>query len=163
MPVTHRNVRYNCRIISYNKRILLIRPKLSLANDGNYREMRCRLIFILICQNSLRGSGSCFGCPTNYMPLPERAPRLPGSLSKQLTFHYANSLDRLFSVEERAICGGLLPAESCSEIDGPEKVPDWRRSDIDYRYLHGNRDLWRALHTTISGPWYGAGWLRDHF
>lgn len=41
MPVTHKNVRYNCRIISYNKEILLIRPKLHLANDGNYREMRC--------------------------------------------------------------------------------------------------------------------------
>ena len=41
MPVTHKNVRYNCRIISYNKQILLIRPKLHLANDGNYREMRC--------------------------------------------------------------------------------------------------------------------------
>ncbi|PSS15388.1 hypothetical protein M430DRAFT_277694, partial [Amorphotheca resinae ATCC 22711] len=40
MPVSHRNVRYNCRIISYNKEILLIRPKLSLANDGNYRELR---------------------------------------------------------------------------------------------------------------------------
>jgi predicted amidohydrolase len=31
---------YNARIISYNQEILLIRPKLSLANDGNYREMR---------------------------------------------------------------------------------------------------------------------------
>ncbi|KAH8685499.1 glutamine-dependent NAD(+) synthetase-like protein [Tricladium varicosporioides] len=40
MPVKHRNVLYNCRVISYNKRILLIRPKLSLANDGNYYEMR---------------------------------------------------------------------------------------------------------------------------
>jgi NAD+ synthase (glutamine-hydrolysing) len=40
MPVGHRNVRYNCRIIVYNRRILLIRPKIWLANDGNYREMR---------------------------------------------------------------------------------------------------------------------------
>ncbi|KUJ17506.1 glutamine-dependent NAD(+) synthetase-like protein [Mollisia scopiformis] len=40
MPVWHKNVLYNCRIISYNKEILLIRPKLHLANDGNYREMR---------------------------------------------------------------------------------------------------------------------------
>lgn len=40
MPVTHKNVRYNCRVIAFNKEILLIRPKLSLANDGNYREMR---------------------------------------------------------------------------------------------------------------------------
>lgn len=40
MPVRHRNVRYNCRVIFYNKKILLIRPKQFLANDGNYREMR---------------------------------------------------------------------------------------------------------------------------
>ena len=40
MPVRHRNTHFNCRIIAYNRRILLIRPKLWLANDGNYREMR---------------------------------------------------------------------------------------------------------------------------
>ncbi|KAG9247795.1 hypothetical protein BJ878DRAFT_491022 [Calycina marina] len=40
MPVKHRNVLYNCRVISYNKKIALIRPKLALANDGNYYEMR---------------------------------------------------------------------------------------------------------------------------
>ncbi|PVG04706.1 glutamine-dependent NAD(+) synthetase with GAT domain-containing protein [Serendipita vermifera] len=40
MPVIHKNVIYNCRIIIYNKKILLIRPKMWLANDGNYREMR---------------------------------------------------------------------------------------------------------------------------
>lgn len=40
MPVKHRNVLYNCRVLFYNKKVLLIRPKLSLANDGNYYEMR---------------------------------------------------------------------------------------------------------------------------
>lgn len=40
MPITHKNVRYNCRIITYNRRIILIRPKLWLAESGNYREMR---------------------------------------------------------------------------------------------------------------------------
>ncbi|KAL5512968.1 QNS1 [Sanghuangporus vaninii] len=40
MPVTHKNVIYNCRIIVYNHKILLIRPKMWLANDGNYRELR---------------------------------------------------------------------------------------------------------------------------
>ena len=39
-PVVHKNVIYNCRIIAHNKRILLIRPKMWLANDGNYRELR---------------------------------------------------------------------------------------------------------------------------
>jgi hypothetical protein len=39
-PVLHRNVLYNCRIIILNGKILLIRPKLWLVNDGNYREER---------------------------------------------------------------------------------------------------------------------------
>ncbi|KAH6915858.1 hypothetical protein BKA70DRAFT_1253990 [Coprinopsis sp. MPI-PUGE-AT-0042] len=40
MPVVHKNVIYNCRIICHNRQILLIRPKMWLANDGNYRELR---------------------------------------------------------------------------------------------------------------------------
>eukprot|EP00308_Calcidiscus_leptoporus_P012045 CAMPEP_0119398570 /NCGR_PEP_ID=MMETSP1334-20130426/140909_1 /TAXON_ID=127549 /ORGANISM="Calcidiscus leptoporus, Strain RCC1130" /LENGTH=743 /DNA_ID=CAMNT_0007422437 /DNA_START=11 /DNA_END=2242 /DNA_ORIENTATION=+ len=40
MPVMHRNVRYNCRVFLLNRRVVLIRPKLCLCDDGNYREGR---------------------------------------------------------------------------------------------------------------------------
>jgi NAD+ synthase (glutamine-hydrolysing) len=40
MPVMHHGTRYNCRVMALNRRILLIRPKLFMANDGNYRETR---------------------------------------------------------------------------------------------------------------------------
>ncbi|KAJ8457402.1 hypothetical protein ONZ45_g18326 [Pleurotus djamor] len=40
MPIVHKNVIYNCRVIIYDRKILLIRPKMWLANDGNYRELR---------------------------------------------------------------------------------------------------------------------------
>eukprot|EP01130_Rhizamoeba_saxonica_P017339 TRINITY_DN8375_c0_g1_i1.p1 TRINITY_DN8375_c0_g1~~TRINITY_DN8375_c0_g1_i1.p1 ORF type:complete len:738 (-),score=143.11 TRINITY_DN8375_c0_g1_i1:13-2226(-) len=40
MPVIHRNVRYNCRVFILNRKIVLIRPKLCMADDGNYREKR---------------------------------------------------------------------------------------------------------------------------
>ncbi|KAI8470126.1 MAG: glutamine-dependent NAD(+) synthetase with GAT domain-containing protein [Monoraphidium minutum] len=40
MPVVHRGVLYNCRVFMLDGRVLLIRPKLHLANDGNYREPR---------------------------------------------------------------------------------------------------------------------------
>ena len=40
MPVMHKNVRYNCRVFARDGKILLIRPKLVLAADGNYRETR---------------------------------------------------------------------------------------------------------------------------
>ncbi|XP_078077441.1 glutamine-dependent NAD(+) synthetase [Mustelus asterias] len=40
MPIMHRNALYNCRVIFLNKKILLIRPKMAMANSGNYRELR---------------------------------------------------------------------------------------------------------------------------
>ncbi len=40
MPVIHKNVLYNCSVICLNNKILLIRPKMALADDGNYREGR---------------------------------------------------------------------------------------------------------------------------
>lgn len=36
----HQSVSYNCRIFFLNGKILLIRPKKNLADDGNYRERR---------------------------------------------------------------------------------------------------------------------------
>ena len=40
MPVMHKSVRYNCRVFVCDGKILLIRPKLVLAAEGNYREPR---------------------------------------------------------------------------------------------------------------------------
>eukprot|EP00891_Asterochloris_glomerata_P006489 jgi/Astpho2/6489/e_gw1.00096.52.1_t len=40
MPIIHRGVRYNCRVYLREGQVLLIRPKLSMADDGNYRETR---------------------------------------------------------------------------------------------------------------------------
>ena len=40
MPVMHKNVRYNCRVFVLDGTLLLIRPKMVLASDGNYREHR---------------------------------------------------------------------------------------------------------------------------
>lgn len=37
MPIIHRGVRYNCRVYLREGQVLLIRPKLSMADDGNYR------------------------------------------------------------------------------------------------------------------------------
>ncbi|CAH9109387.1 unnamed protein product [Cuscuta epithymum] len=40
MPVVKGSERYNCQILCLNRKILMIRPKIWLANDGNYRELR---------------------------------------------------------------------------------------------------------------------------
>jgi NAD+ synthase (glutamine-hydrolysing) len=39
-PALHRGVLYNCRILILNREVILVRPKLYLADDGNYREPR---------------------------------------------------------------------------------------------------------------------------
>jgi NAD+ synthase (glutamine-hydrolysing) len=36
----HRSTLYNCRVLFLNGKIIHIRPKLWMANDGNYRELR---------------------------------------------------------------------------------------------------------------------------
>ena len=40
LPVLHHAILYNCRVLVLNKKLLLIRPKMVLADDGNYRESR---------------------------------------------------------------------------------------------------------------------------
>ncbi|XP_055709599.1 glutamine-dependent NAD(+) synthetase isoform X2 [Phlebotomus papatasi] len=40
MPIQHRNVSYNCRVVFFNRKILLIRPKMQNCDDGCYRETR---------------------------------------------------------------------------------------------------------------------------
>ncbi|KAI9223358.1 hypothetical protein BC828DRAFT_403232 [Blastocladiella britannica] len=40
MPVHHRGANYNCQVVVHAGKIVLIRPKMHLANDGNYRELR---------------------------------------------------------------------------------------------------------------------------
>lgn len=40
MPIIKGSERYNCQVLCLNQKILMIRPKMWLANDGNYRELR---------------------------------------------------------------------------------------------------------------------------
>lgn len=40
LPVRHRGNPFNARVIALNQKILAVRPKIWLCNDGNYREMR---------------------------------------------------------------------------------------------------------------------------
>ncbi|XP_070638845.1 glutamine-dependent NAD(+) synthetase isoform X3 [Bos indicus] len=61
MPVMHRNVRYNCRVIFLNRKILLIRPKMALANEGNYRELRWFTPWSRSRPVALRPARSCCG------------------------------------------------------------------------------------------------------
>ncbi|KAK1382348.1 Glutamine-dependent NAD(+) synthetase [Heracleum sosnowskyi] len=40
MPIMNGSERYNCQVLCLDRKIIMIRPKMWLANDGNYRELR---------------------------------------------------------------------------------------------------------------------------
>ena len=40
MPVQHKGALYNCRVVVFNRKVILVRPKMFLAENGNYRESR---------------------------------------------------------------------------------------------------------------------------
>lgn len=40
LPILHRSCLYNCRLLFRNGKILFARPKMAMANDGLFRELR---------------------------------------------------------------------------------------------------------------------------
>ncbi|KAJ4478122.1 carbon-nitrogen hydrolase [Lentinula aciculospora] len=40
MPIEHKNTIYNCHVVIHDQKVLLIRPKMWMAKDGNYRELQ---------------------------------------------------------------------------------------------------------------------------
>ena len=76
-----RGVRYNCRVFLLNRKIIYIRPKLSMADDGNYRYAAgfkslhdnyhhdlgllglpgCVRVTSLCCQQGLSSQATCHG------------------------------------------------------------------------------------------------------
>lgn len=100
MPVLYRGVRYNCRIMAWNRRILLIRPKLALADDGNYRESRW---FTAYRSSRTSSSNEDFVLPSLFQESFEQHTAPFGNHSIQIPFD-----------------GGLsIGCESCEELWTP--------------------------------------------
>ena len=75
MPIMHRNVRYNCRVIFLNGKILLIRPKMMLACDANYREGRWFTRWTKVCIDTVVLKYEIVNLlPPSLMPLPSHLP-----------------------------------------------------------------------------------------
>jgi NAD+ synthase (glutamine-hydrolysing) len=96
-------VLFNCRVIVLNKRVCLIRPKLHLANDGNYRETRC----VLLKDPRVCCSAAVHKCATNTRThLPVCRPR-----------RYFATWKHKGQLEEHS-----LPAE-VADLTGQHQVP----------------------------------------
>ena len=94
MPIMHKNVRYNCRVFVLDGKLLLIRPKMVLASDGNYREHRWFVAWER-------------GWTTEPYTLPREITELTGQREVPI------------GIAAIATAGTLLAAETCEELFVP--------------------------------------------
>jgi len=138
MPIVHKDVKYNCRVFFFNKKILLIRPKLHLANDGNYREARW------------------FTPWTKYRTLEEHyLPRMIREITEQTTVPFGDgviaTIDTVIGTE---LCEELFTPNSPHigmSLDGVEIFSNSSSSHHELRKLNRRLDLIRGATQKCGG------------
>lgn len=128
MPVLHKNVRYNCRLLSLDGEILFIRPKIWLANDGNYREMR---FFTPWMKPAV----------TEEFILPPEIQKVTGQKSVRFGDAVINTLDTCIGAET---CEELFTPQSphvAMSLDGVEIITNSSGSHHELRKLNKRLDL----------------------
>jgi NAD+ synthase (glutamine-hydrolysing) len=143
MPVLYNTVRYNCRVFILNSEILLIRPKLYLANDGNYRETRWftewkhhQKIETFTLPRKIKAIKGQKTCPIG-----------DGVLRLNDTTLAAETCEELFTPDSPHIKLGL---------DGVEIVTNGSGSHHQLRKLNTRFDLIRSATTKLGGAYLYA-------
>jgi NAD+ synthase (glutamine-hydrolysing) len=122
MPIMHRSNRFNCRVIAVNGKILLIRPKVWLAQDGNYREMRHFIPW-----------GRPRHCEQYY--LPRRIQKLQGSVKVPIGDAVISTPDTCIGIET---CEELFTPDSphnAMSLNGVEIITNSSGSHFTLRKL----------------------------
>ncbi|KIY65087.1 glutamine-dependent NAD synthetase with GAT domain-containing protein [Cylindrobasidium torrendii FP15055 ss-10] len=138
MPVMHKNVIYNCRVIIFDGKVVLIRPKMWMANSGNYRELR---YFIPWMKPKT--------VEDHYLP------RIIQSVTGQVKVPFGDAvistLDTCFGVE---LCEELFTPASphiLMGLDGVEIFTNSSGSHHELRKLHTRIDLIKEATTKLGG------------
>ncbi|KAJ2726058.1 glutamine-dependent NAD(+) synthetase [Coemansia sp. Benny D115] len=138
MAVVHRSVRYNCRVLLLDGRIVLIRPKMYMANDGNYREPRWF------------GSWSRRGQVEDHV-LPRFIARITGQRTAPLGDALVETEDSCIGIE---LCEELFTPESPHigmSLAGAEIIINSSGSHHELRKLHRRIELIREATLKCGG------------
>ncbi|PVV00052.1 hypothetical protein BB559_000166 [Furculomyces boomerangus] len=141
MPVIYKSHRYNCSIAVLNGRIELIRPKMWMASDGNYRELRWFTPWL--------GTGK----QNETMRLPKNIIEINGQKDAPIGFSLLEFNDGVVGFE---ICEELFVPKSphidmC--LDGADIIINSSGSHHELRKLAVRIDLMREA-TRCSGGVY---------
>lgn len=118
----HRGIKYNCRVFVYDRRIVLIRPKMAMANDGNYRERRWFTPWMRPRE-------------LDRLDLPPAVAAVTGQVHHTATFELGRRRTDGWSIDASALCRAL---------DGGAI---WRRGCRHRGHGHRRRAVRGALHT----------------
>lgn len=149
MPLIHRNVPYNCRMILLDGKIIGIRPKIFLANDGNYREMR------FFTPWWINPAVPGFGELQEYF-LPMRIQELTGQVRVPIGIFAVSALDTVVSFET---CEELFTPDSPHiklALDGVEIIANGSGSHHVLRKLDMRVDLVRGATKKAGGVYLYA-------
>ncbi|TMW63140.1 hypothetical protein Poli38472_002081 [Pythium oligandrum] len=143
MPVMHNGVRYNCRLYCLNKKILFIRPKLFLADDGNYRETRWFTAWKVNKENKDQ--------MLQQHVLPRNIQKITGQVHVPFGYGALSTLDTTCSSET---CEELFTPDSPHinlSLAGVEIISNGSGSHHQLRKLHQRLELIRGATTKGGG------------
>lgn len=143
MPVMHKNVRYNCRILLLNRRILQIRPKMILAGEGNYREAR----WFAPWQHPRHNEPHALPRMIRAITGQEMAPFGDGAIATRDTVLAAEICEELFAADSPDVYLGL---------DGVEIISNGSGSHHELRKLHKRVELIRNASAKGGGVYLYA-------
>lgn len=144
-PILHNNVRYNCRVFCLDKRIILIRPKTYLADDGNYREKR---FFSSWDINDQRG--------VTEHPLSDLLRKITGQVTVPMGLAVIATQETMLASE---ICEELWTARSPHInlfLSGVEIISNGSGSHHELRKLDSRMDLMKSATNKCGGVYVYA-------
>lgn len=124
----HKNVRYDCRVIITDGKVVLIRPKLYLANSGNYKEARWFSVWTRLRQ-------------VENFYLPVEIQQITGQTTVPFGDAVIRTVDTCIGVE---ICEELFTPDSphiSMALDGVEIILNGSASHHELRKLDKRVDL----------------------
>jgi len=145
MPVFHAGVRYNCRVFVLDSRILLVRPKLCLADDGNYREGRYFAAW-----------AKPFGSALERLALPECVRAVCGQAAAPFGVALVHTRDARIAAES---CEELFTPQSphtAFALAGADIISNGSGSHHQLRKLNTRVDLMRGFTAKEGGVYMYA-------
>lgn len=113
MPILYHGARYNCRVLICDRKVLMIRPKTSMADSGNYRESRYFTAYQPPSTSNSSDSGSGLSSSSAYEQF-----QLPNAWQE----NFGQKIAPFGTLSLQCANGVTIGCESCEELWTPQSA-----------------------------------------